>query len=92
MSKTSSQAGEDHVIGFDMGGTSTDVSHYQGEFERTLFAQIAGIRMRAPMLSIHTVAAVAGRFSISTAIAFASSHSPARCPVPRATGAAVRSP
>ena len=60
MSKTSSWIGEDHVIGFDMGGTSTDVSHYRGEFERTLFAQVAGIRMRAPMLNIHTVAAGGG--------------------------------
>ncbi|WP_394837921.1 hydantoinase B/oxoprolinase family protein [Pendulispora rubella] len=60
MSKTSERAGETHVIGFDMGGTSTDVSHYQGEFERTFFAQVAGVRMRAPMLNIHTVAAGGG--------------------------------
>ncbi|HWL89672.1 MAG TPA: hydantoinase B/oxoprolinase family protein, partial [Polyangiaceae bacterium] len=60
MVKVSARAGENRIIGFDMGGTSTDVSHYRGEFERTLFAQVAGIRMRAPMLHIHTVAAGGG--------------------------------
>ncbi|MDB5940958.1 MAG: hydantoinase/oxoprolinase family protein, partial [Ramlibacter sp.] len=45
------------VIGFDMGGTSTDVSHYAGQFEREFETQVAGVRMRAPMMSIHTVAA-----------------------------------
>jgi 5-oxoprolinase (ATP-hydrolysing) len=49
-----------HVIGFDMGGTSTDVSHYAGEFERAFETQVAGVRMRAPMMSIHTVAAGGG--------------------------------
>jgi 5-oxoprolinase (ATP-hydrolysing) len=48
------------VIGFDMGGTSTDVSHYAGEFEREFETQVAGVRMRAPMMSIHTVAAGGG--------------------------------
>ncbi|OQW85953.1 MAG: 5-oxoprolinase [Rhodoferax ferrireducens] len=48
------------VIGFDMGGTSTDVSHYAGEFEREFDTQVAGVRMRAPMMSIHTVAAGGG--------------------------------
>jgi 5-oxoprolinase (ATP-hydrolysing) len=48
------------VIGFDMGGTSTDVSHYAGEFERVFETQVAGVRMRAPMMSIHTVAAGGG--------------------------------
>jgi 5-oxoprolinase (ATP-hydrolysing) len=48
------------VIGFDMGGTSTDVSHYAGEFERQFETQVAGVRMRAPMMSIHTVAAGGG--------------------------------
>ena len=48
------------VIGFDMGGTSTDVSHFAGEFERQFETQVAGVRMRAPMLSIHTVAAGGG--------------------------------
>ncbi|MBC7378840.1 MAG: hydantoinase B/oxoprolinase family protein, partial [Burkholderiaceae bacterium] len=53
-------AGHEKVIGFDMGGTSTDVSHYAGEFEREFETQVAGVRMRAPMMSIHTVAAGGG--------------------------------
>ena len=53
-------AGHVKVIGFDMGGTSTDVSHYAGEFEREFETQVAGVRMRAPMMSIHTVAAGGG--------------------------------
>ena len=53
-------AGPVKVIGFDMGGTSTDVSHYAGEFEREFETQVAGVRMRAPMMSIHTVAAGGG--------------------------------
>ncbi|MEU0161169.1 hydantoinase B/oxoprolinase family protein [Streptomyces sp. NPDC006261] len=60
MVRTSQQAGHGRVIGFDMGGTSTDVSHYAGEFERELGTQVAGVRMRAPMMSIHTVAAGGG--------------------------------
>ncbi len=60
MARTSAAAGFDRVIGFDMGGTSTDVSHYAGEFERQYETEVAGIRMRAPMLSIHTVAAGGG--------------------------------
>ena len=53
-------SGKVHVIGFDMGGTSTDVSHYAGELEREFDTQVAGVRMRAPMLHIHTVAAGGG--------------------------------
>ena len=53
-------SGDTRVIGFDMGGTSTDVSHYAGEFEREFDTQVAGVRMRAPMMSIHTVAAGGG--------------------------------
>ena len=53
-------SGDTRVIGFDMGGTSTDVSHYAGEFEREFETQVAGVRMRAPMMSIHTVAAGGG--------------------------------
>ena len=53
-------AGFDRIIGFDMGGTSTDVSHYAGEFERTFDTLVAGVRMRAPMMRIHTVAAGGG--------------------------------
>ncbi|WP_149259924.1 hydantoinase B/oxoprolinase family protein [Actinomadura sp. K4S16] len=60
MARTSTAAGFRRVIGFDMGGTSTDVSHYAGEFERQYETQVAGVRMRAPMLSIHTVAAGGG--------------------------------
>ncbi len=52
--------GSARVIGFDMGGTSTDVSHFAGEFEREFETQVAGVRMRAPMMSIHTVAAGGG--------------------------------
>ena len=60
MARTSELAGFNKVIGFDMGGTSTDVSHYAGEFEREFETQVAGVRMRAPMMSIHTVAAGGG--------------------------------
>ncbi|MGR8011721.1 hydantoinase B/oxoprolinase family protein [Streptomyces hypolithicus] len=60
MARTSQQAGFERVIGFDMGGTSTDVSHYAGEFERDFGTQVAGVRMRAPMMNIHTVAAGGG--------------------------------
>lgn len=60
MAETARAAGFDRVIGFDMGGTSTDVSHFAGDYERTSDAVVAGVRMRAPMLSIHTVAAGGG--------------------------------
>ena len=60
MARTAAIAGHEKVIGFDMGGTSTDVSHYAGEFEREFETQVAGVRMRAPMMSIHTVAAGGG--------------------------------
>jgi len=60
MVRMSALAGFDHVIGFDMGGTSTDVSHYAGEYERVFITQVAGVRLRAPMLDIHTVAAGGG--------------------------------
>ncbi len=58
--QTSRQAGYEQVIGFDMGGTSTDVSHYRGEYERTFETEVAGVRLRAPMMAIHTVAAGGG--------------------------------
>src|SRR3954471_1125563 len=58
--RTSAAAGFDRIIGFDMGGTSTDVSHYAGELEREFETRVAGVRMRAPMMSIHTVAAGGG--------------------------------
>ncbi len=60
MARTAELAGHGRVIGFDMGGTSTDVSHYAGTFEREFETQVAGVRMRAPMMSIHTVAAGGG--------------------------------
>jgi len=60
MARTAGLGGHDKVIGFDMGGTSTDVSHYAGAFEREFETQVAGVRMRAPMMSIHTVAAGGG--------------------------------
>ncbi len=60
MVRTARQAHIDRVIGFDMGGTSTDVSHFAGEFERAFETQVAGVRMRAPMMNIHTVAAGGG--------------------------------
>ena len=58
--KTSALAGFERIIGFDMGGTSTDVSHYDGELERTFESEVAGVRVRAPMMAIHTVAAGGG--------------------------------
>jgi 5-oxoprolinase (ATP-hydrolysing) len=58
--RTSAAAGYDRIIGFDMGGTSTDVSHYAGELEREFETRVAGVRLRAPMMSIHTVAAGGG--------------------------------
>ncbi|WP_117192849.1 hydantoinase B/oxoprolinase family protein [Rhizobium terrae] len=58
--ETSRLAGFERMIGFDMGGTSTDVSHYDGELERSFETEVAGVRMRAPMMSIHTVAAGGG--------------------------------
>ncbi|WP_369386339.1 hydantoinase B/oxoprolinase family protein [Streptomyces sp. CG1] len=60
MARAARRAGHTTVIGFDMGGTSTDVSHYAGEIERVLGTQVAGVRMRAPMTDIHTVAAGGG--------------------------------
>lgn len=57
---TARLAGFDKVIGFDMGGTSTDVSHFDGTYERSFETEVAGVRMRAPMLRIHTVAAGGG--------------------------------
>jgi 5-oxoprolinase (ATP-hydrolysing) len=60
MARTAEQAGFHQLIGFDMGGTSTDVCHYNGEFERVQETAVAGIRVRVPMLNIHTVAAGGG--------------------------------
>ena len=60
MARVGKSAGFSRVIGFDMGGTSTDVAHFDGEFERAFETEVAGVRMRAPMMSIHTVAAGGG--------------------------------
>lgn len=60
MVRTANAAGFDRLIGFDMGGTSTDVCHYAGEYERSFETEVAGVRMRAPMMNIHTVAAGGG--------------------------------
>ncbi len=58
--QTAAAAGFDRIIGFDMGGTSTDVSHYAGEYERTFETVVAGVRLVAPMMAVHTVAAGGG--------------------------------
>ena len=58
--RSAEAAGFKRVIGFDMGGTSTDVAHYNGEFEREFETEVAGVRLRTPMLEIHTVAAGGG--------------------------------
>lgn len=60
MARTSQMIGFNRVIGFDMGGTSTDVSHFAGELERTFSTTVAGVRLRTPMLDLHTVAAGGG--------------------------------
>ncbi len=74
--EVSRQAGFDRIIGFDMGGTSTDVTHWAGEYERAFVTEVAGVRLRAPMMSIHTVAAGGGsictfdgaRFRVGTGV------------------------
>ena len=58
--ETAARAGRERIISFDMGGTSTDVAHYDGAYERTFETLVAGVRMRAPMMMIHTVAAGGG--------------------------------
>ncbi|MCB2215815.1 hydantoinase B/oxoprolinase family protein [Desulfofustis glycolicus] len=60
MVKTAEMSGYRQLIGFDMGGTSTDVAHYDGAYERSFETMVAGVRMRAPMMHIHTVAAGGG--------------------------------
>lgn len=60
MAGTAQKAGHEYLIGFDMGGTSTDVCHFAGEYERSFETEVAGVRMRAPMMHIHTVAAGGG--------------------------------
>ncbi|WP_116812115.1 hydantoinase B/oxoprolinase family protein [Steroidobacter cummioxidans] len=58
--RAASEAGFEKIIGFDMGGTSTDVAHYAGEYERAFDTEVAGVRLRAPIMQIHTVAAGGG--------------------------------
>jgi 5-oxoprolinase (ATP-hydrolysing) len=60
LASTGHEAGFDRVIGFDMGGTSTDVAHFDGQYERAFETEVAGVRVRAPMMMIHTVAAGGG--------------------------------
>lgn len=60
LARTGEEAGFPNVIGFDMGGTSTDVAHFDGEYERAFETEVAGVRVRAPMMLIHTVAAGGG--------------------------------
>jgi len=60
MVSTGMRSGHDRLIGFDMGGTSTDVCHFAGKYERSFETEVAGVRMRAPMMNIHTVAAGGG--------------------------------
>jgi len=57
---TAERAGFNKIIAFDMGGTSTDVAHYCGELERSFETEVVGVRMRVPMMNIHTVAAGGG--------------------------------
>lgn len=58
--RAAGEAGFEKIIGFDMGGTSTDVAHYAGEYERAFDTEVAGVRLRAPIMQIHTVAAGGG--------------------------------
>ncbi|MEG4515316.1 MULTISPECIES: hydantoinase B/oxoprolinase family protein [unclassified Microcoleus] len=58
--QTSKKAGFNKIITFDMGGTSTDVAHFNGEYEREFETEIAGVRLRSPVMAIHTVAAGGG--------------------------------
>jgi 5-oxoprolinase (ATP-hydrolysing) len=60
MARTAQTAGHTKLIGFDMGGTSTDVSHFAGEYERAFDTEVGGVRVRAPMMSIHSIAAGGG--------------------------------
>ena len=91
MVETGRAAGFDRLIGFDMGGTSTDVSHYAGVYERTFETEVAGVRMRAPMMDIHTVAA-GGAPSAPSLMAVSKWGPKARAPIPGLppTGAVAR--
>ena len=83
--------GHERVISFDMGGTSTDVAHYAGEYERDLESRVAGVRLRTPMLRIHTVAAGGGSIlRYAGGRCLVGPQSAGQCPAPPATAAAVR--
>ena len=91
MVRTAQAAGHSKLIGFDMGGTSTDVSHFAGEYERAFDTEVGGVRVRAPMMSIHSIAAGGGsiiRFDGSRLRVGPQSAAP--IPGPRAIGAAAR--
>ncbi len=92
--ETARLAGFDKVIGFDMGGTSTDVSHYDGDYERAFETEVAGVRMRAPMMRIHTVAAGGGSILHYDAgpLSRSARIRPAPIPARPATAAAARWP
>jgi 5-oxoprolinase (ATP-hydrolysing) len=92
MVRTGQDAGFDRLIGFDMGGTSTDVCHFAGTYERSFETEVAGVRMRAPMMHIHTVAAGGGSIlSLPRRPASRSApKAPAPIPGPPVTARAVR--
>ena len=92
--ETARLAGFGRVIGFDMGGTSTDVCHFDGVYERTFESVVASVRVRAPMMLIHTVAAGGGSILLYDGARFrvGPSQSQAPIPVPPAIAAADRSP
>ena len=76
-----------------MGGTSTDVSHFDGDYERAFETEVAGVRMRAPMMLIHTVAAGGGSIlHFDGRVSASGPTAPAPIRGRRATGAAGRSP
>ncbi len=89
--RTAAMAGLERIIGFDMGGTSTDVALYAGAFERAFETEVAGVRLRAPMMAINTVAAGGGSILHFDRRGSASARTaPAPCPGRPATAAADR--
>ena len=91
MARTAQTAGHGKLIGFDMGGTSTDVSHFAGEYERAFDTEVGGVRVRAPMMSIHSIASAAAPSYDPTAHACGWAPNPReQVPGLQATGAAVR--
>ena len=86
MIRTAEAAGYGRLIGFDMGGTSTDVSHYRGQYERRDETQVAGFRLQTPMLSVHTIAAGGGSIVSLTGYVIASARNPGPYPGPTCYG------